>query len=77
VLVTGISQKPASNPNNTAVAAGAFFYRIRIDKKIGATPGVVFDGAALGPKFLGLMRDRAGTDVAVSTDFKIGRLELF
>ena len=36
--------------------------------------GVVFDGAALGPRFFGMMRDRAG-DVAVTTDFRIGRLD--
>jgi len=79
VLVSGQSQKAAgagAAPANSSVPAGAVFYQLRLDLKAGATAGVVFDGAALGPLFAGNMRDRAGTDVAVSTDFKIGRLDV-
>ncbi|HEY8206637.1 MAG TPA: hypothetical protein VIG99_04085 [Myxococcaceae bacterium] len=79
VLVSGQSQKAAgagATPANSAVPAGAVFYTLRLDLKAGATTGVVFDGAALGLQFAGTMRDRAGTDVAVSTDFRIGRLDV-
>ncbi|HEY8211555.1 MAG TPA: hypothetical protein VIG99_28930 [Myxococcaceae bacterium] len=79
VLLSGQSQKAAGGgavPTNSAVPAGAVFYQLRLDLKPGAVTGVVFDGAALGPRFIGKMRDRTGTDVAVSTDFQIGRLEV-
>jgi hypothetical protein len=77
VLVSGQSQKAAGAgavPGNSAVPAGAVFYQLRLDLKTGAAPGTVFDGAALGAQFAGNMRDRAGTDVAVSADFVIGKL---
>ncbi len=80
VLVTGQSQKATGTgaiSSDSVVASGALFYRIRLDVKAGATAGVVFDGASLGAQFLGLMRDKAGTDVATNGDFRIGRLDLF
>jgi hypothetical protein len=79
VLASGQSQKAAgagAAPGNSAVPAGGVFYQLRLDLKAGAPVGVVFDGAALGALFAGNMRDRAGTDVAVSTDFRIGRLDV-
>src|SRR6185295_4778880 len=79
VLVSGQSQKAAgagAAPASSSVPAGAVFYQLRLDMRPGALAGVVFDGAALGPLFMGQMRDRAGTDVAVSTDFRIGRLDV-
>ncbi|HYV45384.1 MAG TPA: hypothetical protein VFA20_11005 [Myxococcaceae bacterium] len=79
VLASGQSQKAAgvgAVPTDSAVPAGAVFYQLRLDLRPGALTGVVFDGAALGPRFVGKMRDRAGSDVAVSSDFQIGRLDV-
>ncbi|MDQ3262498.1 MAG: hypothetical protein M3Y59_02385 [Myxococcota bacterium] len=78
VLVTGQSQKATGTgaiSSDSVVASGALFYRIRLDAKAGATAGVVFDGTSLGAQFLGLMRDKSGTDVATNGDFRIGRLD--
>jgi len=79
VLVTGQSQKASGAgaiATDSSIPAGSVFYRIRLDTRTGATSGVVFDGAALGAQFMGLLRDKSGTDVASSNDFRIGRLEL-
>jgi hypothetical protein len=80
VLVTGQSQKAAgagSVPSDTTVSAAAIFYTVRLDAVGGASPGVVFDGSAPGSRFGAGMRNKAGTDVAVSTDFAMGKLTLY
>ncbi len=80
VLVAGQSQKAAGAgavPSDTAVSPAAIFYTVRLDAVAGASPGVVFDGSALGPRFGAGMRNKSDTDVAVSTDFAIGKLTLY
>ncbi|QSQ25269.1 hypothetical protein JY651_10210 [Pyxidicoccus parkwayensis] len=79
VLTSGQSQKvsgPGAVAGDTAIAAGSVLYTVRMDLKPGATTGVVFDGAALGPKFNALLRDRLGADVVNQSGFAIGRLEV-
>lgn len=79
VLVTGQSQKASGTgavATDTVVPAGSVLYTVRLDAVAGAPLGLVFDGAALGPKFRARMRDKAGTDVATAGDFRIGTLRL-
>ncbi|QSQ27551.1 hypothetical protein JY651_22715 [Pyxidicoccus parkwayensis] len=78
-LTTGQSQKAAGEgavTTDTAITAGSVLYTVQLAMRPGATSGVVFDGAALGPKFRALMRDRLGTDVVDGSGFAIGRLEV-
>jgi hypothetical protein len=77
ILVTGQSQKAAGTgavPGDSTVNAGDVFYTIRLDLTPTGAAGAVFDGAALGAMFNAGIRNKAGSDVAVSTDFAIGKL---
>ncbi|WP_164016793.1 beta strand repeat-containing protein [Pyxidicoccus trucidator] len=79
VLTTGQSQKAAGTGavvNDSAIPAGSVLYTVQLALRPGATSGVVFDGAALGPKFRALLRDRLGTDIVDGGEFAIGRLEV-
>jgi hypothetical protein len=79
VLSTGQSQKaagPGAVVDDSPIPAGSVLYTVRLELKAGATTGPVFDGAALGPKFRALLRDRLGTDVVSGNEFAIGRLEV-
>ena len=78
-LVTGVSQKAAGAgavTTDAEIKAGQVFYSFRIQPGSVRTPGVVFDGASLGPRFRAALRDRLGQDVVTAKDFAIGRLEL-
>lgn len=80
VLLSVLSQKAAgagSVAGDAAVPAGKTFYTIKLDLQPGATPGTVFNGAALGPKFRAALMDKSGEDTARQSDFAIGKLELF
>ncbi|MCP3140952.1 hypothetical protein [Pyxidicoccus xibeiensis] len=77
VLSSGQSQKaagPGAVADDSAIPAGAVLYTVQLELRPGATSGVVFDGAALGPKFKALLRDKLGTDVVDGSGFAIGRL---
>ncbi|MEI7704059.1 MAG: Ig-like domain-containing protein [Deltaproteobacteria bacterium] len=79
VLVSALSQKAAGAgavATDATISVGQVFYSLRLDLKPGATAGVVFDGSALPVKFSGGLRDKGGTDVASSADFRIGKLEV-
>ncbi|MFP2926939.1 beta strand repeat-containing protein [Pyxidicoccus sp. 3LG] len=79
VLSSGQSQKaagPGAVVNDSAIPTGAVLYTVQLELRPGATSGLVFDGAALGPKFRALLRDRLGTDVVDGSGFAIGRLEV-
>lgn len=78
MLTTGLSQKAAGDgavTTDTTVPAGAVLYTVQLALRANASPGVVFDGEALGPKFRALLRDKLGTDVVSAGGFAIGRLE--
>lgn len=79
VVVSGLTQKAAGAgavPADATIPAGATLYTLRLDMKDSALLGVVFDGAALGPKFRATLRDRQGTEVAGQSEFGIGKLEV-
>lgn len=79
VLASGQSQKAAGAgaiPTDSSVAVGQVFYSVRLDLRGTATVGTVFDGAALGAAFAAAMRDRAGNDTVLASEFAIGRLEV-
>jgi hypothetical protein len=79
VLTSGISQKAAGSgsvASDTAIPAGSVLYQVALELAPGAEPGVVFDGASLGNRFKGLLRNKLGDDVVGSSDFGIGRLEV-
>ena len=61
---------------DSAVTVGQVFYTLQINMVAGATAGTIFDGAALGAGFKGAMRNLIGSNVAVSADFAIGKLEV-
>jgi hypothetical protein len=79
ILTSAQSQKasgPGAVATDTLVPAGSVLYTLRLDL-LSATPGTVFDGAALGPAFHAAMRDKLGNDVVRRGEFGIGRLEIF
>jgi hypothetical protein len=79
VLTTGLSQKAAGEGavvTDTPIPAGSVLYSVQLALRPGAIAGVVFDGAALGPKFRALLRDRLGTDIVGGGGFSVGRLEV-
>jgi hypothetical protein len=79
VLVTGQSQRPTgtgATASDTAVAAGAVFYTIKLNMTAVPSFGLVFDGANLGPRFRAAVRDRQGTEVVAASEFAIGKLEV-
>jgi hypothetical protein len=79
VLSSGQSQKaagPGAVTEDSPIAAGSVLYTLRLDLRPDATTGVVFDGAALGPRFRALLRDKQGTDVVDGSGFAVGRLEV-
>lgn len=90
VAYTGVSSKIVANPaggtplpngfwvNQDAVGipAGTVLYSMRVAMLPAATPGTVFDGAALGAKFRAAVRDQLGNDTVVQSDFGIGKLEV-
>ncbi len=79
VLTTGLSQKAAGDgavTTDSPIPAGAVLYTVQLALRPGAITGVAFDGAALGPKFRALLRDKLGTDVVAGSGFSIGRLEV-
>jgi hypothetical protein len=79
VLTSGISQKAAGSgavAADTAIAAGSVLYQVSLELRPGAEPGVVFDGASLGSRFKGLLRNKLGDDVVGSNGFGVGRLEI-
>ncbi|MBZ4420766.1 hypothetical protein [Myxococcus sp. RHSTA-1-4] len=79
VLTSGISQKAGGSGSvaaDTAIPTGSVLYQLTLELAPGAEPGVVFDGASLGSRFKGLLRNKLGDDVVGSNDFGIGRLEI-
>jgi len=79
VLVSVLSQKAAGAGSvgaDAAIPAGKTFYTIKLDLQPGATPGTVFNGAALGPKFRAALMNKSGEDTARQSDFAIGTLEV-
>ncbi|MCY1015011.1 beta strand repeat-containing protein [Pyxidicoccus sp. MSG2] len=79
LLTTGQSQKAAGEgavTTDSAIPTGSVLYTVQLAIRPGANSGVVFDGAALGPKFRALLRDRLGTDIVDGSGFAIGRLEV-
>jgi hypothetical protein len=79
VLTSGISQKAAGAgavATDTAIPAGSVLYQLALELRPGAEPGVVFDGASLGNRFRGLLRNKLGDDVVGNSGFGIGRLEI-
>jgi len=77
VLITGLSQKAAgagAAANNSHISSGQVFYTIYLRPADGATPGVVFNGTALGRQFRAALRDRLGNETASQSDFAIGTL---
>ncbi len=77
LLSSGQSQKASGNgatAADTAVAAGGVFYTITLDRVPGASAGAIFDGSSLAAGFRARMKDKLGNDVAVETDFAIGKL---
>ncbi len=79
MLTTGQSQKAAGDgavTTDTAIPTGSVLYTVQLAIRPGASSGVVFDGAALGPKFRAMLRDRLGTDIVDGSGFAIGRLEV-
>ena len=80
VLTTVSSQKAAGAgavASDASISAGQTFYTIRMDLVPGATPGPVFNGAALGGKFSAALINKAGDDTVRQTEFAIGRLDFF
>jgi hypothetical protein len=78
ILTSAQSQKASGSgavPTNTLVPAGSVLYTLRLDL-LSATPGIVFDGAALSSAFNAAMRDKLGNDVVRRGEFGIGRLEV-
>jgi hypothetical protein len=78
ILTSAQSQKASGSgavPTDTLVPIGSVLYTLRLDL-LSATPGVVFDGAALSPAFNAAMRDKLGNDVVRRGEFGIGRLEV-
>lgn len=78
ILTSAQSQKASGSGAVTAdtlVPAGSVLYTLRLDL-LSATPGVVFDGAALSPAFNAAMRDKLGNDVVRRSEFGIGRLDV-
>ena len=80
VLTTVSSQKAGGAgavASDASISVGQTFYTIRMDVVPGATPGPVFNGAALGGKFSAALINKAGDDTVRQTEFAIGRLDLF
>ncbi|MCY1017609.1 beta strand repeat-containing protein [Pyxidicoccus sp. MSG2] len=79
VLTSGLSQKAAGSgavTTDTAIPTGSVLYQLKLELAPGAESGVVFDGANLGGRFKGLLRNKLGDDVVGSSGFGIGRLEI-
>ncbi len=79
VLVSVQTQKAAGNgatPSDSAVAAGAVLYTLRLHLRGSAATGAVFDGTSLPAAFRAAVRNKAGTNQAGSTDFLIGKLSV-
>ncbi|WP_164011676.1 beta strand repeat-containing protein [Pyxidicoccus trucidator] len=79
VLTSGISQKASGSgavATDTTIPAGSVLYQLSLELAPGAEAGVVFDGANLGSRFKGLLRNKLGDDVVGSAGFGIGRLEI-
>ncbi|WP_164001004.1 beta strand repeat-containing protein [Pyxidicoccus caerfyrddinensis] len=79
VLTSGLSQKAAGSgavATDTAIPTGSVLYQLKLELAPGAESGVVFDGANLGGRFKGLLRNKLGDDVVGSSGFGIGRLEI-
>ncbi len=82
VVVSGQTQKatgPGAVLTDSAIPAGTVLYSVVLELPPGTLTGLAFDGttqANLGPKFRAALRNRAGTDVVLQSDFAIGRLEL-
>lgn len=80
VLVTGQSQKASGTgavATDTALAAGAVLYTIKLDLLDSSAPGVVFDGSASAFALKsGGLRSKTGTAVVGPTDVAIGKLEV-
>jgi hypothetical protein len=80
VLVAGQSQKASGTgavAGDTALAAGAVLFSVKLDLLDNAAPGVVFDGSASGftLKSGGLL-GKTGNAVVAPTDVKMGKLEV-
>ena len=79
VLTSGISQKASGSgavATDTAIPAGSVLYQLAFELAPGAETGLVFDGASLGNRFKGLLRNKLGDDIVGSAGFGIGRLEV-
>ena len=79
VLVSGLSQKAAgagAQVADKALNPGDVLYTLRLEQKAGASGGVIFDGATLGPKFRAALRNKVGDDVVPQAEFAIGKLEV-
>jgi hypothetical protein len=78
-LVTAQSQKRAGTgavAGDTAIPAGAVFYTVTLAPGPTATPGVIFDGAAIDAGLQAGLLSFTGSEVVGTSGFAIGRLEL-
>jgi hypothetical protein len=80
VLVSAQSQKASGTgavAADTALAAGAVLYTIKLDLLDNSAPGIVFDGTASGFALKsGGLRSKTGTAVVAPADVAIGKLEV-
>jgi hypothetical protein len=79
MLVAGLSQKAGgagAAPADTALLPGAVLFSVTLELAPDASVGAVFDGAALGPRFKGGLRTRAGVDLIAASDIAVGALEV-
>jgi hypothetical protein len=79
-LTTALSQKASGAgavSSDANISAGQTFFTIRLDAVPGAESGVVFNGGSLGGKFSAALNNKAGDDVVHTSEFGIGKLELF
>jgi hypothetical protein len=78
-IVAAQSQKAAGRgavESDSAIPAGGVLFTIHLEAAPGAAEGMIFDGETLGGSLRAGLRNKAGDDVARSSDFAIGRLEL-
>ncbi len=69
-----VAAQSATRGDDVDVRAGTLLLSVRLVKRLGATGGVVFDGAALDGRFRAGLLDKRGNVVVPASDFAIGKL---
>lgn len=76
-LVAGVAQKgydAGAVVADSTIAPTGSLLSVKLKLTSAATPGVVFDGAALGSAFNAGLRDRAGNELVHTAQVAVGRL---